>query len=685
VSKNANSNKAVAVSEGMQRRNAFIWLSLALVTCGLYLPALWNDFVNYDDPAYVTSNAHVQSGLSWQNAHWAFLTGEASNWHPLTWISHMADCQIYGLRAGGHHLTNVLLHVANTLLLFALLRQMTGATWRSAAAAALFAWHPLRVESVAWVAERKDVLSAFFWLLTMIAYVRYANESKVQGPRSKVFYTLSLACFALGLMAKPMLVTLPFVLLLVDYWPLGRISNFRFEISNRRASGWLLLEKVPFFLLAVVSSAVTFFVQKRGGAVSSLNVLTIGQRLANALVSYFRYVGKLLWPVNLSVLYPHPRSWPVWLIIAAGVFLAGVSVAVILAARRKPYLAVGWFWFVGCLVPVIGLVQVGVQSMADRYSYVPGIGLLIMICWGVPELSRSPGSQRIVSAGCVTALVLCMLATFFQIQYWKNSLTLFGHAVEVTSNNYLAYNNLGFFLDHDGKMDEAMTNYQKSIAINPNYEEAQNNMGYVLAEKGRHAEAVNYYLAALRIQPGLAEAHNNLGNALAELGKSDEALAEYQRTLELKPDHADAHNNIGIALAMRGRFDEAVLHLKEAIRLRPSYASAHSNLGNAFAVQHKLDEAAREYQIALALKPDDAQAHNNLGNVLSEQGRLDDAAKQYTRALELKADNPEANYNLGMVLLQQGKRDEALKHFQEALRLRPSYAEAQRQIAALSK
>jgi tetratricopeptide (TPR) repeat protein len=689
----------------MRRQNALILLVLFFVTLGLYLPTVLKDaFVNYDDPAYVTSNTHVQSGLRWQNALWAFKSGDASNWHPLTWISHMADCQFYGLNPRGHHFTSVLFHVANTMLLFALLQRMTGAIWRSAAAAALFGWHPLRVESVAWVAERKDVLGTFFWLLTMMAYARYAEGNKDAKPeikrqksekkkpqsatrnRHRLFYGLSLLCFALGLMSKPMLVTLPFAMLLVDFWPLGRISNFKFEISNRGSFGWLLLEKAPFFLLAIVSSAVTFFEQKRGGAVSSLTVLTIGQRFANALVSYLRYVGKFLCPINLSVLYPHPRSWPIWLVVASGVFLVVVSAAAIICARRKPYLFVGWFWFLGCLVPVIGLVQVGVQSIADRYTYVPGIGLLMIVCWGVPDLRvRWLEWPRVVAVGCGAALAACLAMTFVQAQYWKNSLTLFAHAVAVTSNNYLAYNNLGYFLDHEGKVDEALANYQKSVDINPNYDEAQNNLGYALAEKGRHAEAVTHYIAALTVQPKLAEAHNNLANALSELGKSDEALSEYQRALELNPEHADAHNNIGIALAMRGRYDEAVAHLKEAIRLRPSYASAHSNLGNALAVQHKLDEASKEYEIALQLTPNDPQAHNNLGNVLSEEGRLDDAAAQYARALELKADNPEANYNLGMVLLRQGKRNEALKHFQEALRLRPGYAEAQQQVNALSQ
>jgi tetratricopeptide (TPR) repeat protein len=496
-------------------------------------------------------------------------------------------------------------------------------------------------------------------------------------------------------MSKPMLVTLPFVFLLLDYWPLNRGANRSPSVAPSRRPNqpqnrtwtWteLALEKVPFLLLAIASSVVTFLVQAKGGAVSSLSTLSVTARLANALVSYLRYTGKLLWPRDLSILYPHPGLWPPWLVIAAGAFLIAVTAGVIWLRRTRPYLLVGWLWFLGTLVPVIGLVQVGVQSMADRYTYIPAIGLLIMLCWGVPELfARWPERSRELAWGAGVALAGCAMLSVVQLGHWKNSEQLFRHAVQVTANNYLAYNNLGFFLDHAGKADEAMANYQKSLEINPNYEEAQNNMGFALAGKGRYAEAIPYYETALRIRPKLVEAHNNLGNALGELGRVDEAIAQYQIALQLAPDHADAHNNYGIALAMQGKLDEAVQHLREAVRLKPDYASAHSNLGNALAVQHKLEEAVSHYQIALRLKPEDAQAYNNLGNVLSEQGKLNEATAQYEKALQLKAANPEAHYNLGMVLRRQNQREEALKHFREAVRLKPNYADAQAQVAALS-
>jgi len=694
----------------MQQRNGFIWLALAVITLVAYAPALQNEFVNYDDPDYVTANPHIQGGLTGESISWAFTTGHASNWHPLTWISHMVDYKLFGLTPGGHHLVNVLWHVANTLLLFAVLWRMTGGMWQSAFVAAAFAWHPLHVESVAWISERKDVLSAFFWLLTMGCYALHVRsrepvaakgktskekrESKGKDRKGKeqrqfgsaaLWYGLTLFCFALGLMSKPMLVTLPFVLLLLDFWPLQRVSLFESGGErNAKMVGKLALEKVPLLVLAIISSVVTFIVQRQGGAVSSLGSLSVGQRVANALVSYLRYVGKLFWPVNLSVLYPHPGSWPWMLVAVAGVFLVVTSIVVLLQARQRPYLAVGWFWFVGTLVPVIGLVQVGVQSMADRYTYVPAIGLLIMLAWGMPELAaRWHSGSRAMAFGAGMALALCILMTRAQEKYWRTSEQLFRHAVAVTKNNYLAYNNLGYFLDHDGKPDEALEYYRKSLEINPNYEEAQNNIGYVLAGKGRQLEAIPYYEKAVQIKPNLYEAHNNLGNALADIGKVDEAISHYEIVLKLKPDHVDAHNNYGIALAMKGKFDEATRHINEAIRLRPNYASAHSNLGNVLAAQHKLDEAAQQYQLALNLNPNDSQAHNNLGNVYSEQNKLDEAVTQYAKAIQLKANNPEAQFNYGMALLRQGKNVEALGHFREALRLKPDYADAQKKIAEL--
>ena len=533
---------------------------------------------------------------------------------------------------------------------------------------------------------------------------------------SSLFYLTCLTFFALGLMSKPMLVTLPFLLLLLDYWPLHRLRPSALNSSPRQSEAaagqpatlWrLLVEKIPFFALSLLSSYVTFVVQRKGGAVSTS--ISIGARLANALVSYVQYIAKMFWPEKLSVLYPHPGHWPAWEVAASGGLLLAIFVGVTALARKRPYLAVGWLWFFGTLVPVIGLVQVGVQSMADRYTYVPVIGLFIMLVWGGGELIlgrigngqslnlQAPSSKGTSSAqhrsnvaGLVVArawsslaalsLVACALLTSRQLQYWRDSEALFRHAVLVTKNNYLAYNNLGFFLSRKGKTAEAMENYRKSLSINPAYEDALNNMGYVLAGQKKYVEAIAYYEAALRVRPNHVEVHNNLGNALSELGRIDEAMEQYEMVLKQKPEHADAHNNLGIALAMRGRLDEAKSQFQQAIRYKPSDAGAHSNLGNALAVQHKLNEAIREYQESLRLKPDDAQAHNNLGNALSEQGLLADAIVHYQQALRLNADNPEAHFNLGMALERQGRRQEAVGHYTEALRLKPDYPEAQKQL-----
>jgi tetratricopeptide (TPR) repeat protein len=692
----------------MIRRPVLISVLLVLLTFVFYSPALKNEFVNYDDPEYVTANPHAQSGLSWDNIVWAFTSGHASNWHPLTWLSHMLDCQLFGQRAAWHHLVNVIFHAANSVMLFLLLRRMTGTHWRSAGAAALFAWHPLHVESVAWVSERKDVLSTCFFLLTLMAYVRYTsvgNEVRrltsakvrrgsepphvgsynVKNARAPTFlrespafwYVLALLLFALGLMSKPMLVTTPFLLLLLDFWPLKRLEPFTLKAFSR-----LMMEKIPFLLLSAVSCVVTFIVQREGGAVSV--ALTFGARVANALVSYVRYLGKFFWPDNLAVLYPHPGHWPAAQVTASAVVLVAVCCAVIWSWRLRPFLLVGWLWFLGTLVPVIGLVQVGVQSMADRYSYIPLIGLAIMVVWGLAE-AIPKATWRVpalgVSAGVALLAFSCL--TVRQVEFWKTSESLFGHTVQVTQGNYLAYNNLGYYLANRGHIAEAMENYQKALAINPSYEDALNNMGYALAGQKRNAEAIPYYERALRVRPNHVEVNNNLGNALSEIGRLDEAIQHYRIALKEKPDHADAHNNLGIALAMQGKLDEAIPHFRDAIRFKPDYASAHSNLGNALAAQHNLAEATQEYFRSLELNPKDAQAHNNLGNVLAEQGKLDQAVNHYEQAIKLNSDNPEAHFNLGMALLRQGKRDEAIAHYREALRLRPEYPEAQRQLEAL--
>ncbi len=706
-----------------------ICLLLALATLAAYWPVAQLDFVNYDDLDYVTSNSHVLDGLSWGNVRWAFTSGHASNWHPVTWLSHMLDCQLFGQSAGAHHAVSLTFHIANTLLLFLVLRRMTGAHWRSALVAALFGLHPLHVESVAWISERKDVLSTFFLLMCLGAYARYVeitegerrteragdsapaieerrqktgakrHKAKNQGTRAAsspvpaalahsrsrfaplVLYLLAVFLFALGLMSKPMLVTLPFLLLLLDWWPLRRLQGGPLR-SQSKTLVRLVVEKVPFLALSLVSSITTVIVQQRGGSVST--TISVGARVANALVAYGRYIGKMLWPAHLCVIYPHPGHWPAWQVALSAALLLAISIALLWLARRWQFCLVGWLWFLGGLVPVIGLVQVGIQSMADRYMYVPIVGLFIVLVWGITELvPRGRRRTPVLAAGAACSLVICACFTSRQVGFWRNSLSLFQHAVEVEPDNYLAYHNIGFYRYGHGEIDEAMESYGKALAINPNYEDSLNNMGYCLAAQKKYSEAISYYERALRVRPNHAEVHNNLGNALAEIGRPQEAIQHYQLALKANPDHADAHNNLGIALAAQGNLDDAMFQFREAIRLKPKYAGAHSNLGNALAAKHDFQGAIREYEESLRLNADDAQAHNNLGNVLSELRRFDEAVPHYLEALRLNTNNPEAHFNLGMAFVRQSRLAEARTQLAEALRLDPNYAAAKAQLDAL--
>jgi tetratricopeptide (TPR) repeat protein len=563
----------------------------------------------------------------------------------------------------------VLIHAANAVLLFLILNAMTGALWRSAVVAALWALHPLRVESVVWISERKDVLSTFFWMLAVWSYVVFCRS------KSKFHYAAALLFFAWGLMSKPMVVTLPFVLLLLDYWPLKRVLGWK-----------LVVEKIPFFILAVISSVVTFVVQRRGGAVSPLSGLPVSARVGNALISYVRYLAKIFVPVRLSVLYPHPGHWPVWQILGATVLLVAITAVVIWRCRREPYLIVGWLWFLVVLAPTIGLIQVGIQSMADRYTYVPMVGILISTVWFLDEFARNFTKLLVcfrVLAGI--AIVTCAILTPFQIRYWHDSDTLFQHTVAVTKDNYLAYNNLGYFLSNRGETEKSMDYYRSSLAINPNYDEAHNNLGYAFAQLGRFREATNEYIKALSLNPNLTEAHNNLGNALGSLGLTDAAIHEYQVALQENPRHADAHNNYGIALATHGQLKEAIEQFRLAILYKENYASAHSDLGNALSMQGDYAGAIAEYEACLRINPKDSQAHNNLANTLAQQGKLDEAAEHYRVALELKADNPEAHFNFGWCLARQGKLAQAAAEYETALRQRPDYPAARQQLDALRK
>jgi len=556
-------------------------IALLVVVSAVYLQVGDHEFLNYDDDVYVTNNPHVTSGMTGAGIVWAFTSVDEANWHPLTWLSHMVDVELYGLSPRGHHLTNVIIHAASTLLVLFFLLRLTGALWPSAFVAALFALHPLHVESVAWAAERKDVLSAFFWFLTLLIYREFTVK------RKPWLYVLALVTFMLGLMSKPMLVTLPLIMLLLDFWPLDRLSGEQGPGQRLPAGrvGALVKEKIPFFLCSLLSAAVTVYAQNKGGAVKALAEVPLQLRIENAPVAYVTYLGKTLWPHNLAMLYPLPQSIPLWQATGSLLVLLLVSGAAIRAARTYPYLAVGWFWFLVTLVPVVGLVQVGLQAMADRYTYIPLIGLFIMAAWGGRDMTKSlPHREGILALLAAVVIIASAAATFHQVGFWRDSITLYRHTLQATTGNYIIHDNLGLSLERTGDLDAAIREYEEALRINPLYQRSLANLGLALARKGDLDTAIRLYREALRINPAYKEVHNNLGLALARKGNLDAATGEYQEALRISPDYVEAHNNLGIAFARKGNLEAAIGEFQEALRVSPDNVDAYKNLERARAL-----------------------------------------------------------------------------------------------------
>ena len=559
-----------------------ICLVLALGTAALYWPITSHPFILYDDDAYVLGNTHITSGLSWTNTAWAFTSGEAANWHPLTWITHQADCSLYGVKAGGHHLTNLLFHVANTLLVFFFLRYATGTLWRSAFVAALFGWHPLHVESVAWASERKDVLSTFFWLLTLMAYVRYVRSLNRAAKVS--FYILALVLFAGGLMSKPMVVTLPCVLLLLDLWPLYR---FRFcpppegqgTAAQPAGIGWLVLEKIPFVVMAALGSYVTFLVQSDAGAVWAT---PWSDRFANALIAYARYVLKVFSPTDLAIVYSHPRHWPFSLTLSAAILLLLWTAPILVFWRRYPVYFVGWFWFLGTLVPTIGIIQVGAQSMADRYMYIPSIGFFIVVCWAWIELAgRYPQYKNLSVILASTALAGCLLATARQITYWRSSKDLFLHAISVSPDNYVAANCLGKAFEREGGPDNlkrALVLYKNSIELEPRFPESQFNYAMCAMQFGLTNEFAQHLKLAADMEPNDADIQFDLGIYFSQRGLYTNSLNCFSNAVRLRPDFTAGHFSYGCNLANVGQFPAAYVQFRQALHLDPTLKVAQDNL-----------------------------------------------------------------------------------------------------------
>ena len=660
-------------------RTAGVCLLLGLATLAVYWPVTGHGFVNYDDNDYVSENPLVARGLSVQGVVWALTHFHASNWHPLTWLSHMLDCQFYGLQhPGGHHLTSLLLHTVSAILLFLVLRGMTGDFWPAAFVAAVFAVHPSHVESVAWVAERKDVLSGLCFMLTLAAYAGYARR-----PFSFPRYLLVTVLWALGLMAKPMLVTLPFVLLLLDYWPLKRFpppatAHGARDNNGRTPCPWprrVLLEKLPWLGLAAASCVVTLLAQW-SEAVVSLETCQLSWRMGNTLASYAAYLGQFFYPAGLAALYPRPNdALPVWEIAGAFLLLVGISMGVVIWRRRGPHLLVGWLWYLGMLVPVIGLVQIGLQGRADRYTYLPQIGLCLALAWAARTIAGAAAGRRRACAvvGLVAVLILGITARR-QVSYWKDSETLWRHTLACTSNNFVAHGNLGLALAAKGRTAEAIGHYERVLELKPDDVKAHNNLGLALSDIGKVEEAIGHYQKALALKPDDVKAHNNLGIALTNAGKVEEAIGHYRRALELQPDYAPARYNLGIELQNLGKVEEAIGHFRKILEDLPDHAATFVHLGHALATLGRVEEAIAQYQKALKTNPNDALACNNLAWIRATHPdpRFRDGLEAVTlaqRAVGLLPNDPGLLETLAAAYAEAGRFPEALQAARQGLAL----------------
>lgn len=639
------------------RNRRELWLS-ALLFVGVFLVygrVYWHDFINYDDPAYITENVIVQKGLTKEGLAWAFgrMHGEHTYWHPLTWVSHMLDCHLFGLKAGWHHLVSVLFHAVNAALVFVLFRSLTGAMWPSWMLAALFAFHPLQVDSVAWATERKNVLSTMFGLLTLLAYARYVRGEISADSRRRLhrwsWYSLALVLFGLGLMSKPALMPLPGVMLLLDFWPLNRL---------RAEHVWqAVLDKLPFFALAAADSFMVIQGHAGMGVTQSFHGLPLWLRIENGIVSYARYVQKTIWPSNLAVLYPHPGKWPEPIVIVSALLLVAITFFAIWNLRRRPYFAVGWFWFLGVLFPAIGILQFGVQAMADRFAYVPLIGLFLMFCWGGAELlHRSRNAQRLLS---IVALAACVVLTSRQLRHWKDSNALFKHTLRVTTNNFVIHNNLGYTLAHAGRVDEAIHHYWEAVRIKPDYVEAHYQLGLLYESRKQFDEAARHYAKVVQIRPDWTDVMKQLGDSLLQAGKTTEAIAAYRKLLSLAAS-ADVHSALALALASASQPRDAIAHYGEALRLKPDASDVLNNLAWMLATQPDAQlrngpEAVRLAERACELtQRTQPRLIGTLAAAYAEIGRFADAVKaaeEAARAADATGDKSLAAKNRELLAL----------------------------------
>ena len=652
------------------RLDLLICLLLTLSILAVYWQVRTHDFVNLDDNVYVTANEHVRSGISLDSIIWAFSLEEKEKtyWHPVTWLSHMLDCQLYGLSPGMHHSTNLIFHIANTILLFLLFRRMTGELWKSALVAALFGLHPLNVESVVWISERKNVLSTFFWVLTMAVYVRYSERPGFYR------YLPVFFLFMLGLLAKPMLITLPFVLLLLDYWPLRRL-----KIGEWRNLLHLILEKIPLFVLSALALYISVLSNQHLGIMKSTEVVPITLRIENALVSYIGYIVKTLRPQNLAVYYPFPDSLPLWQTAGALLLLVCISLTLLLKLKHVPSLGIGWLWFLGTFVPVSGLVQAGLwPARADRWAYIPTIGIFIIIAWGGSYLFTKWRCRKWVPAtASITLLLILMVTTRLQVQYWKNSVTLYRHTLTVTSNDKTIHYNMGVSLSELGRSKEAIFHYRKALDINPTFRAALNNLAYELGREGNDTEAIRYYRAALRINPADKHAHNNLGTMLIRQGKLNEAVEHYREALQADPQFVEAHNNLGQAMLRTGEIETAIFHLTISFQAEPAKRITQSSLMLAIDFHKRIKSAAEKFRKSFQFTPKDPDLADRLDVLTKRKIELVKVFNQYEQSLALQPDfdrNQLNVLNLPQVRETNEEYERALGLFETAAGFQPGNA-----------
>ncbi|MGA2678308.1 MAG: tetratricopeptide repeat protein [Sedimentisphaerales bacterium] len=645
-----------------RERVIIIGLCLLLIAgvVAVYAQTAGFGLVAYDDPFYVTVNPQVLGGLTWDGVKWAFTTMHAGNWFPLVWLSLMLD-RTLGAAAGGFHLVNIALHIANTILLFWVLKRYTKAVWASFFVSALFALHPLHVESVAWITERKDVLSMLFWLLTMLAYLRY-----VEIPTTKR-YVIICAVFSLGLMSKSMLVTLPFVLVLMDYWPLKQL--WPEEKSNSVTIGRLLFEKIPLLSLSVASCVMTVIAQKSWGAVAKISIVPFNQRVGNALVSYCDYILKTFWPVDLAVFYPHPiKSLAVWKVAVSLAVLVAITIVVILLRRRR-YLLVGWFWYVGTLVPVIGLVQVGGQALADRYTYVPLTGIFIMLAWAAGDFVAQRRFRQIL-AGVASSAIIGVLGamTFVQVSYWRDTMSLFTHCAAVTPDNVIVRKYLGIGFAEKGDPESAVREFEAALRFEPNDTRTLYNIAGMQARQGRIDEAIEYYNRVLKLKPGDADTCVAIASIRAARGEFERAIDSYREGLKYNSGDAEMRSGLGLMLLQLNRVDEGITELEQSVKIKADSA-AYCNLGLAWAQKGRLNRAMECYAKSIQLNPDNANTRYNLGNAYFVQNMPEKAIAEYRAVIRAMPDFVRAYDMLAIVLIQTGKIEEATATYEQALKI----------------